>query len=104
MARREAGALFFIVNDHLGTPKEVVSEAGRLAWCADHDALETLRHTGAGVEQETGQPVYGRDHVNKCCQYRNTLQKVLDTPDLPLNDANIANAILDDINNALGGC
>ena len=41
MARREAGALFFIVNDHLGTPKEVVSEAGRLAWCADHDALET---------------------------------------------------------------
>lgn len=30
MARREAGVLIHIVNDHLGTPKEMFSEGG--AW------------------------------------------------------------------------
>lgn len=37
LARAKAGTLFYIVNDHLGTPKEMVSEGGRMMWAADHD-------------------------------------------------------------------
>ena len=44
MARCEKGALLFIVNDHLGTPKEAVDGKGRLVWSADHDTWGTLRH------------------------------------------------------------
>jgi uncharacterized protein RhaS with RHS repeats len=47
MARRQAGALFHIVNDHLGTPKEMFSEGGALAWSVDHDTWGTVRHVGS---------------------------------------------------------
>ncbi len=47
MARRQAGALFHIVNDHLGTPREMFSEGGALAWSVDHDTWGTLRHVGS---------------------------------------------------------
>ena len=47
MARRQAGALFHIVNDHLGTPKEMFSEGGALAWSVDHDTWGAVRHVGS---------------------------------------------------------
>ena len=47
VARRQAGALFHIVNDHLGTPKEMFSEGGALAWSVDHDTWGTVRHVGS---------------------------------------------------------
>ncbi|MFV0490081.1 MAG: colicin D domain-containing protein, partial [Vibrio fluvialis] len=54
MARHEAGALFHIVNDHLGTPKEMFSEGGALAWAVDHDTWGTVRlgrAVGAGFAE-----------------------------------------------------
>ena len=47
IAHDQAGALFHIVNDHLGTPKEMFSEGGALAWSVDHDTWGTLRHVGS---------------------------------------------------------
>ncbi len=43
MARVEHGQLAYVVNDHLGTPKEVMAERGALIWAADHDTWGTLR-------------------------------------------------------------
>lgn len=43
LARLENGALAYVVNDHLGTPKEVISERGALLWAADHDTWGSLR-------------------------------------------------------------
>lgn len=43
MARVEHGQLAYVVNDHLGTPKEVIAERGALIWAADHDTWGTLR-------------------------------------------------------------
>ena len=54
LARLEGGQLAYVVNDHLGTPKEVVSEGGTLLWAADHDTWGSLRPlrkvAGAGDE------------------------------------------------------
>lgn len=49
MARLESGRLGFVINDHLSTPKEVVSEGGALLWAVDHDTWGTLRKTGKQV-------------------------------------------------------
>lgn len=43
LARLEAGDLTYVINDHLGTPKEVVGGDGALRWSADHDTWGTLR-------------------------------------------------------------
>jgi RHS repeat-associated protein len=34
----EQGEVFSVVNDHLGTPKELIDEEGRVAWSAAHSA------------------------------------------------------------------
>jgi RHS repeat-associated protein len=38
LLQQEQGAVFTYVNDHLGTPKELVDEDGRVAWAAAHSA------------------------------------------------------------------
>ena len=38
MLQEEVGAVFVVVNDHLGMPKELVDPAGRVAWSAAHSA------------------------------------------------------------------
>ena len=43
MARLENGDLTHVINDHLGTPKEVVGSDGALRWSADHDTWGNLR-------------------------------------------------------------
>lgn len=43
MARAEHAQLTYVVNDHLGTSKEVMTERGALIWAADHDTWGTLR-------------------------------------------------------------
>ena len=43
LARLENGALSYVVNDHLGTPKEVLSLEGALLWSSDHDTWGSLR-------------------------------------------------------------
>ena len=48
MARREAGRLSWVVVDHLGTPKELVDEAGRLIWAAAHDTWGAVRASRGG--------------------------------------------------------
>ena len=49
MARLENGQLSQVLNDHLGTPKEVVGGDGALLWSADHDTWGTLRTKRAAV-------------------------------------------------------
>lgn len=44
LAKRRGNTLTYIVNDHLGTPKEMVAESGQLIWAADHDTWGTVRH------------------------------------------------------------
>ena len=43
LARLEAGSLSYVVTDHLGTPKEVLSSEGALLWSSDHDTWGSLR-------------------------------------------------------------
>ena len=50
LARLENGALAYVVNDHLGTPKEVISERGALLWAADHDTWGSLRAKAVGQQ------------------------------------------------------
>lgn len=38
LLQQERGTVFTYVNDHLGTPKELVDQDGRLAWAAAHSA------------------------------------------------------------------
>ncbi len=38
LLQQEQGAIFTYVNDHLGTPKELVDQDGRVAWAAAHSA------------------------------------------------------------------
>jgi len=50
------GQLSYIINDHLGTPKEVVGGDGSLLWSTDHDTWGTLRSRSgkAAAQIETG--------------------------------------------------
>jgi RHS repeat-associated protein len=43
LARVEAGRLSFVVTDHLGTPRELVSETGALEWAADYRTWGRVR-------------------------------------------------------------
>ncbi|SEW44176.1 RHS repeat-associated core domain-containing protein [Cognatiyoonia koreensis] len=56
LARLENGDLAFVINDHLGTPKEVVGGEGGLRWSADHDTWGALRtkQVAASAQVETG--------------------------------------------------
>ncbi|MFO0590462.1 MAG: DUF6531 domain-containing protein [Polyangiaceae bacterium] len=49
--QEEAGAVFAVVNDHLGMPKELIDPSGRVAWAAVHTAwgrvVETWRDPAA---------------------------------------------------------
>jgi RHS repeat-associated protein len=51
MLQQEQGEVFTYVNDHLGMPKELVDEDGRVAWAAAHSAwgrvVEAWRDPGA---------------------------------------------------------
>ena len=61
MARLEGGDLTFVINDHLGTPKEVVGGDGTLRWSVDHDTWGTLRtKRRAAAQAEAGD--YWVDH------------------------------------------
>ncbi len=62
MARCQAGVLFHIVNDHLGTPKEMFSEGGALAWSVDHDTWGTVRHV-AGTKRDVERGDYWIENV-----------------------------------------
>lgn len=43
LARVEAGRLSYVVTDHLGTPRELVSETGALEWAADYRTWGRVR-------------------------------------------------------------
>jgi RHS repeat-associated protein len=57
MLQQEQGAVFTYVNDHLGMPKELVDQDGRVAWAAAHSAwgnvVETWRDPQAKRALET---------------------------------------------------
>ena len=57
MLQQEHGEVFTYVNDHLGMPKELVDEDGRVAWSAAHSAwgrvVETWRDPQAKRAVET---------------------------------------------------
>lgn len=38
LLQEERGEVFVYVNDHVGTPKELIDKSGRIAWAAAHDA------------------------------------------------------------------
>jgi RHS repeat-associated protein len=50
MVQAERGEMFGVVNDHLGMPKELVDETGRVAWRATHSAWGRV----TGVERDPG--------------------------------------------------
>ena len=54
--RRE---VFTIVHDHLGMPRELIDDGGRVAWSAAHSAWGRVRETyaDAASEQRRGRPV-----------------------------------------------
>lgn len=57
MARLENGLLNYVINDHLGTPKEIVGSDGSLLWSSDHETWGVLRNRRAGrssLDVETG--------------------------------------------------
>ena len=58
----DAGVLFHIVNDHLGTPKEMFSEGGDLVWSVDHDTWGTVRRV-SGAKRTTGRGDYWVENV-----------------------------------------
>lgn len=39
----EQGEVFHVISDHLGTPKELIDEAGRVAWSAAHGAWNQIQ-------------------------------------------------------------
>ncbi|MFO0547056.1 MAG: DUF6531 domain-containing protein [Polyangiaceae bacterium] len=51
LLQMEDGQVFGVVNDHLGTPKELVDERGRVAWRASHsawgDVVDSTKDAGA---------------------------------------------------------
>jgi RHS repeat-associated protein len=57
MLQQEQGEVFTYVNDHLGMPKELVDQDGRVAWAAAHSAwgrvVETWRDPQAKQAVET---------------------------------------------------
>ena len=43
LARREGEQLFYVVCDHLGTPRELFSEDGQCIWAAEYTTWGELR-------------------------------------------------------------
>jgi RHS repeat-associated protein len=66
MLQQEQGEVFTYINDHLGMPKELVDEDGRVAWAAAHSAwgtvIETWRDPEAKRAVETPFRLLGQYH------------------------------------------
>jgi RHS repeat-associated protein len=66
LLQQEQGAVFTYVNDHLGTPKELVDQDGRVAWAAAHSAwgrvLEVQRDPKAKQVVESPFRLSGQYH------------------------------------------
>jgi RHS repeat-associated protein len=66
LLQQEQGAVFTYVNDHLGTPKELVDQDGRVAWAAAHSAwgrvVEVQRDPKAGRAVESPFRLLGQYH------------------------------------------
>lgn len=56
MLQVEQGEVFAVVNDHLGMPKELIDEDGRVAWSAAHSAWGRVLET-SGDASRKGRPV-----------------------------------------------
>jgi RHS repeat-associated protein len=74
MLQQEQGAVFTYVNDHLGMPKELVDQDGRVAWAAAHSAwgnvVETWRDPQAKRAVETPFRLLGQyldEDTGLCC-------------------------------------
>jgi RHS repeat-associated protein len=74
MLQQEQGEVFTYVNDHLGMPKELVDQDGRVAWAAAHSAwgrvVETSRDPKAKRAVETPFRLLGQyldDETGLCC-------------------------------------
>jgi RHS repeat-associated protein len=52
LLQEERGEVFAVVNDHLGTPKELIDEAGLVAWSAAHSAWGRVIETRADALSE----------------------------------------------------
>ena len=57
LLQQERGEIYAYVNDQVGTPKELVDGAGRLAWAADHSAWGRVRDTRRDPERGDAPPV-----------------------------------------------
>ncbi|HZF52539.1 MAG TPA: DUF6531 domain-containing protein [Polyangiaceae bacterium] len=59
LLQQERGEVFTYVNDHLGTPKELIDPAGMVAWSAAHSAWGKVVETRADAigEQNRGRKV-----------------------------------------------
>jgi RHS repeat-associated protein len=66
LLQQEQGAVFTYVNDHLGTPKELVDQDGRVAWAAGHSAwgrvVEVQRDPHAARAVESPFRLLGQYH------------------------------------------
>lgn len=66
LLQQEKGAVFTYVNDHLGTPKELVDQDGRVAWAAAHSAwgrvVEVQRDSQAKRAAESPFRLLGQYH------------------------------------------
>jgi RHS repeat-associated protein len=76
MLQAEQGAVFTYVNDHLGMPKELIDQDGRVAWAAIHSAwgrvAEVWRDPKAKLRVESPFRLLGQytDEETKLCYTR----------------------------------
>ncbi len=59
LAREEAGHLSYVVTDHLGTPRELISEAGELVWAAEYTTWGEVRRLWQAENDDDGPPGSG---------------------------------------------
>ena len=69
MLQQEQGAVFTYVNDHLGMPKELVDQDGRVAWAAAHSAW------GRVVEVSGTRRRSGRSRARSGCSGSTTTRR-----------------------------
>ena len=66
LLQEEQGQVFVYLNDHLGTPRELVDSGGKVAWAAAHTAwgrvVETWRDTGVRRAVESPFRLPGQYH------------------------------------------
>ncbi|MEJ7732134.1 MAG: DUF6531 domain-containing protein [Polyangiaceae bacterium] len=60
----EQGEVFLVVNDHLGMPKELVGEDGRVAWAASHSAWGTELGEWHGAEVNSPERMRAIDTID----------------------------------------